>query len=92
MNDLLAFIAIGGYENLVVHFFDATADNRSHSDPDDMESSYCAGVPEDSMHLFRDPRPGKSDLPWTGIVFGLTISSIWYWCSDQVGKKYIYME
>lgn len=28
--------------------------------------------------------PGESDLPWTGVVFGVTISSIWYWCSDQV--------
>ena len=26
------------------------------------------------------------NLPWTGVLFGLTISSIWYWCSDQVGK------
>lgn len=23
-------------------------------------------------------------LPWTGLVFGLTINSVWYWCSDQV--------
>ena len=27
---------------------------------------------------------GKSDLPWSGMIFGLAISSIWYWCSDQV--------
>lgn len=25
-------------------------------------------------------------LPWPGIMFGLTISSVWYWCSDQVGE------
>ncbi|CAG2111563.1 unnamed protein product, partial [Medioppia subpectinata] len=24
------------------------------------------------------------DLPWTGMVFGITISAVWYWCSDQV--------
>ena len=36
------------------------------------------------MHLVRSPFPGDSDLPWTGMLFGLAISSIWYWCSDQV--------
>ena len=44
----------------------------------------CGAVPDDAMHLFRDVTPGKSDLPWTGVIFGLTVSSIWYWCSDQV--------
>lgn len=33
------------------------------------------------MHLFRDPVTG--DLPWPGII-GMSINSIWYWCSDQV--------
>ena len=28
------------------------------------------------------------NLPWTGVLFGLTISSIWYWCSDQVCTEY----
>ena len=80
----LAFVAVGGYESLVTQYFDATADNQSHSDPTNSESSLCGEVPKDAMHLFRDATPGKSDLPWTGIVFGLSISSIWYWCSDQV--------
>ena len=50
----------------------------------DMFNKSCGSVPEDAMHLFRSITPGKSDLPWTGVIFGLTISSIWYWCSDQV--------
>lgn len=29
------------------------------------------------------------ELPWTGMVFGLTISSVWYWCSDQVSDHLI---
>ncbi len=37
-----------------------------------------------SLSLLRSPKPGESDLPWTGMVFGLAINSIWYWCSDQV--------
>ena len=63
-------------------FFGATAANRSFTVPDDPESGLCGGVPEDSMHLIRSPT--SSDLPWTGMLFGLAVNSIWYWCSDQV--------
>lgn len=42
----------------------------------------CGRVPDDSLHFFRDPI--TSDLPWTGVAFGLTVSAVWYWCSDQV--------
>jgi SSS family transporter len=24
------------------------------------------------------------DFPWPGVVFGMAVGSIWYWCSDQV--------
>ena len=41
----------------------------------------CGRPKDDYMHLFRDPSTG--DLPWPGII-GVTINSIWYWCSDQV--------
>ena len=34
--------------------------------------------------LGRAAGAGEADLPWTGMTFGLTISAIWYWCSDQV--------
>ena len=29
------------------------------------------------------------DLPWLGMTFGLSISAVWYWCSDQVGIQYV---
>jgi sodium/glucose cotransporter 1/sodium/glucose cotransporter 9 len=80
---------IGGYDGLIEKFFKATAnDSQRAIDIDATKKSgnitLCGEVPEYSMHLFRDPTPGASDLPWTGITFGLAISSIWYWCSDQV--------
>ena len=34
------------------------------------------------MHLLR--AHDDDGLPWPGVIFGLTISSVWYWCSDQV--------
>lgn len=45
------------------------------------------GIPrDDAFHLFRDPV--NSDLPWPGVILGMSIPSLWYWCSDQVnGEK-----
>ncbi|XP_040264747.1 sodium/glucose cotransporter 4-like [Bufo bufo] len=36
----------------------------------------------DSFHMLRDPITG--DLPWPGLIFGLTILATWVWCTDQV--------
>ncbi|NXK60203.1 SC5A9 protein, partial [Sylvietta virens] len=36
----------------------------------------------DAFNLFRDPITG--DLPWTGLIFGLTVVALWCWCTDQV--------
>merc|ERR1719153_28560 len=73
---------IGGYEGLITKYFNATASHRANASLDGPD--LCGAVPDDAMHLLRDATPGESDLPWTGMIFGLAISSIWYWCSDQV--------
>ena len=65
-------------------FFNSTASYQAPVDPDDPSKGFCGEVPDDSMHIFRDASPGASDLPWTGVTFGLAVNSIWYWCSDQV--------
>ncbi|NWI03126.1 SC5A9 protein, partial [Tichodroma muraria] len=36
----------------------------------------------DAFHLFRDPITG--DIPWPGLMFGLTVVALWCWCTDQV--------
>ena len=42
-----------------------------------------AGYPrEDSFHIFRDPV--NSDIPWPGIILGITPMAIFAWCNDQV--------
>ncbi|XP_066432647.1 sodium/myo-inositol cotransporter 2 isoform X2 [Eleutherodactylus coqui] len=70
-----SFIEVGGYAALEEKYF--TAIPSSHR-----ENSSC-GIPrEDAFHLFRDPV--SSDLPWPGVLVGMTIPSIWYWCTDQV--------
>jgi hypothetical protein len=34
------------------------------------------------MHFFHSP--DDSFLPWTGVMSGMFIASIYYWCTDQV--------
>ncbi len=44
-------------------------------------SQLTQSVPSEFFHMFRpmsDP-----DFPWTGILFGIPILGIWYWCTDQ---------
>ncbi|CAL9696587.1 unnamed protein product [Knipowitschia caucasica] len=36
----------------------------------------------DAFHMLREPL--SSDMPWPGLLFGLTVLSTWVWCMDQV--------
>ncbi|XP_014822439.1 PREDICTED: sodium/glucose cotransporter 1-like [Poecilia mexicana] len=71
-----AFNAVGGYANLEKLYMAAIPQNTSNI------RAECYEPRKDSFHLFRDPITG--DLPWPGMVFGLTIQATWYWCTDQV--------
>lgn len=42
----------------------------------------CHVPRSDAFHMFRDPVSG--DLPWPGLLFGLTVLATWVWCTDQV--------
>lgn len=64
---------------MIDQYFNATATIRAPKEPNGTE--LCGSPPDDAMKLLR---PQDSDLPWSGMIFGLAISSIWYWCSDQV--------
>lgn len=76
----VAISEVGGYNQLVTRYFDAIPNRLAY----DTNNVTCPNnfPPPYSMNLLR-PIVG-SDLPWTGVVFGLTIGSIWYWCTDQV--------
>jgi uncharacterized sodium:solute symporter family permease YidK len=74
---------------------DNFANNAEPTDPDYVEYEgncsilelnntciSCSAVTKYYKNLLRpatDP-----ELPWSGMVFGLTVTSVWYWCSDQV--------
>ncbi|XP_034046949.1 sodium/myo-inositol cotransporter 2 [Thalassophryne amazonica] len=70
-----SFAKVGGWDAMMQLYPAAIPSVRPHN-------STC-GIPRhDAFRLFRDPV--NSDFPWPGTIFGMTIPSIWYWCSDQV--------
>jgi len=38
-------------------------------------------LPEENLHLFQPT--SHHEFPWTGVIFGMPFTSIWYWCTDQ---------
>ncbi|KAG6925518.1 solute carrier family 5 member 11 [Chelydra serpentina] len=70
-----SFVKIGGLESLQAKYFKAIASSHKGN-------SSCGLPREDAFHIFRDPV--TSDLPWPGVLIGMTIPSLWYWCTDQV--------
>ncbi|XP_054144653.1 sodium/glucose cotransporter 1 isoform X3 [Melozone crissalis] len=75
-----AFAEVGGYEAFMQKYMAAIPSNVSYGgtkvDP------ACYTPRSDAFHIFRDPISG--DLPWPGLIFGLSILAMWYWCTDQV--------
>lgn len=72
-----AFNEVGGYDKFYSGYFNAIPNITGNI------SSECYAPRPDSFNLFRDAVTG--DLPWPGLIFGLTIQATWYWCTDQVG-------
>ncbi|GFU52890.1 hypothetical protein NPIL_363701 [Nephila pilipes] len=77
---VLSIAKVGGYSDLVKGFGEITV-NESYVGFSSTNES-CSAVPKNYMSLLRSPTDPQ--LPGTGMIFGLTISAVWYWCSDQV--------
>lgn len=75
-----AFNQVDGYEDLMEKYMTAVPNFTGNI------SAECYQPRPDAFHLFRDPLTG--DLPWPGLIFGLTVQTIWYWCTDQVGNDH----
>ncbi|XP_038055283.1 sodium/glucose cotransporter 4-like isoform X2 [Patiria miniata] len=74
---VIAFIEIGGLENLYLKFM------TSIPTPTFLAGNTSCGIPtEESWHIFRDAT--TSDLPWPGVLFGIFLLSAWYFCTNQV--------
>ena len=74
------FIKVGGYSGL--------QDKYMMAIPNSSIPNTTCGIPrEDSFVLLRNAV--DSDIPWPGFVLGVTASSIWYWCADQVHSDFV---
>ncbi|KAK2497983.1 hypothetical protein MC885_013800 [Smutsia gigantea] len=75
-----AFAEVGGYESFTEKYMNAIP---TVVEGDNLTISPRCYTPQaDSFHIFRDAVTG--DIPWPGMVFGMTIVAVWYWCTDQV--------
>ncbi|XP_041062487.1 sodium/myo-inositol cotransporter 2-like [Carcharodon carcharias] len=72
---IFAFIQVDGYSGLKKKYFMAIP---TIHDP----NSTCGLPREDAFHIFKSP--SNADFPWPGVIFGITVLSTWYWCTDQV--------
>uniref|UniRef100_A0A8D0F1G2 Sodium/glucose cotransporter 1 n=1 Tax=Strix occidentalis caurina TaxID=311401 RepID=A0A8D0F1G2_STROC len=75
-----AFAEVGGYDAFMQKYMEAIPSNITYGNT--TIKAECYTPREDSFHIFRDAVTG--DLPWPGLVFGLSILALWYWCTDQV--------
>lgn len=71
---------MGGYEAFMTKYMNAIP--SVITDGNSTIDQKCYTPRADSFHIFRDPI--KGDLPWPGLIFGLSILALWYWCTDQV--------
>ncbi|KAM6921797.1 sodium/glucose cotransporter 4 [Xenentodon cancila] len=71
----IAFSKVGWYEGLVDRYMSSVPSVT-------VVNTTCHLPRHDAFHMFRDPVTG--DLPWPGLLFGLTVLATWVWCTDQV--------
>jgi len=87
------FIAVGGFEAAMIKFMSAVPNttilHAMTAGVDNRSRLSCGVPPDNSLHLFRSA--DDDSLPWPGIVFGLSILSVWYWCTDQVCSLFMLM-
>ncbi|XP_047497066.1 sodium/glucose cotransporter 5-like [Penaeus chinensis] len=76
----LSFREVGGFSKLVEDYPYARASVRAT----DNQNKTCGEPSPYYLSLLHPIQPGLSDYPWTGMIIGLRINSMWYWCTDQV--------
>ncbi|XP_012619493.2 putative glucose sensor protein SLC5A4 isoform X1 [Microcebus murinus] len=75
-----AFAEVGGYKSFMEKYMNAIP---SIVEGDNLTiDARCYTPQADSFHIFQDPVSG--DIPWPGMIVGIFITSLWYWCTDQV--------
>ncbi|XP_067119222.1 sodium/glucose cotransporter 4-like [Centruroides vittatus] len=78
---ILSLIQVGGFNKLMEKYATAVPTNDSLVGYD--RNNRSCSLPNPYYKHFMRPITDP-ELPFTGVVFGSTIASIWYWCADQV--------
>ena len=76
----LALVEVGGYDAMVSQFMQA-ASRDTYVKSYQHGNASCGFPPSDSFHVFRGL---DSSYPWPGLVLGLPVIGIFYWCTQQV--------
>jgi uncharacterized sodium:solute symporter family permease YidK len=76
---IISYIRVGGLQIIKELYPYSIAVETRFND------TLCGIPPKDYFSVIR-PLNSDDGPPWVGI-FGMTILSIWYWCSDQVRMK-----
>ncbi|KAM3603359.1 uncharacterized protein V6R79_020719 [Siganus canaliculatus] len=71
-----AFNKVGSFDNFEKLYMEAVPSYVGNV------SASCYEPRADSFSIFRNAITG--DLPWPGLVFGLSFQALWYFCTDQV--------
>ncbi|CAD5124680.1 DgyrCDS12944 [Dimorphilus gyrociliatus] len=84
---IMGVVKVGSFSTISQRFMQAAPNTtifEQYHSSQNQTSSYlqCGYPPKNSLHLIRSA--DDSQLPWPGVFFGLTVTSIWYWCTDQV--------
>uniref|UniRef100_UPI00358FDF31 sodium/glucose cotransporter 4-like isoform X1 n=1 Tax=Myxine glutinosa TaxID=7769 RepID=UPI00358FDF31 len=71
----IGFQRVGWYEGFVDGYMSAVPNVT-------VPNTTCHLPRADAFHMIRDAT--TADLPWPGLIFGLTVLATWCWCTDQV--------
>ncbi|ETE73666.1 Sodium/glucose cotransporter 4, partial [Ophiophagus hannah] len=71
----ISFEKVGWYEGLQEKYSRAIPNVT-------VPNTTCHLPRQDAFHMMRDPITG--DIPWPGLLFGLSVLALWCWCTDQV--------
>ncbi|XP_070554552.1 sodium/mannose cotransporter SLC5A10-like [Ptychodera flava] len=72
---ILSWVTIGSYSTFETQYMEAIPHTT-------LAGNTTCGVPSQwAWHIFR---PADSSMPWPGVLFGIHILSLYYWCCNQV--------
>ena len=85
MTEYSDLVQVGGWNELFdLKYPCSSTDNYTYisNEKEVIVPEECRYPPDNWNHILRDL--DDPNFPWPGVVFGMVIGSIWYWCADQV--------